>query len=87
MVLHIFALLACAVIIYLACEFFVNAVEWLGVRLNMGTLAIGTILAAIGTALPESIVTLVAVTMRHGVSSKDIGVGAAMGGPLAADFL
>ncbi len=83
MVLHIFALLACAVIIYLACEFFVNAVEWLGVRLNMGTLAIGTILAAIGTALPESIVTLVAVTMRHGVSSKDIGVGAAMGGPLA----
>jgi len=83
MVLHVFALLACAVIIYLACEFFVNAVEWLGVRLNMGTLAIGTILAAIGTALPESIVTLVAVTMRHGVSSKDIGVGAAMGGPLA----
>ena len=83
MVPHIFALLACAVIIYLACEFFVNAVEWLGVRLNMGTLAIGTILAAIGTALPESIVTLVAVTMRHGVSSKDIGVGAAMGGPLA----
>ncbi len=83
MVLHIFALLACAITIYLACEFFVNAVEWLGVRLNMGTLAIGTILAAIGTALPESIVTLVAVTMRHGISSKDIGVGAAMGGPLA----
>ena len=83
MVLHIFALLACAIIIYLACEFFVNAVEWLGVRLNMGTLAIGTILAAIGTALPESIVTLVAVTMRHGISAKDIGVGAAMGGPLA----
>ena len=83
MVLHIFALLACAITLYLACEFFVNAVEWLGVRLNMGTLAIGTILAAIGTALPESIVTLVAVTMRHGISSKDIGVGAAMGGPLA----
>jgi len=81
--LHLFALLSCAIVIYLACEFFVNAIEWLGVRLNMGTLAIGTVLAAIGTALPESIVTLVAVTMRHGNSSKDIGVGAAMGGPLA----
>lgn len=83
MALHIFALLACAIIIYLSCEMFVNAVEWLGVRFNMGTLAIGTVLAAIGTALPESIVTLVAVTIRHGKSSKDIGVGAAMGGPLA----
>lgn len=49
----------------------------------MGTLAIGTVLAAIGTALPESVVTLVAVTMGHSTSSKEIGVGAAMGGPLA----
>lgn len=80
--IHIALLLGCAVAIYLACEWFVNAVEWLGVRLKMGTLAIGTILAAIGTALPESVVTLVAVTMRHTSSSKDIGVGAAMGGPL-----
>lgn len=75
-------LLGCAAAIYLACEWFVNAVEWLGVRLKMGTLAIGTILAAIGTALPESVVTLVAVTMGDSKASKDIGVGAAMGGPL-----
>lgn len=81
-IMHIALLIGCAVAIYLACEWFVNAVEWLGVRLKMGTLAIGTILAAIGTALPESVVTLVAVTMRHSASSKDIGVGAAMGGPL-----
>lgn len=79
---HIALLIGCAATIYLACEWFVNAVEWLGVRLNMGTLAIGTVLAAIGTALPESVVTLVAVTMGHSPLSKDIGVGAAMGGPL-----
>lgn len=83
MLLHVVALLACAVAIYLACEWFVNAVEWLGVRLEMGTLAIGTLLAAIGTALPESVVTLVAVTMSNSAGAKDIGVGAAMGGPLA----
>lgn len=81
-VVHVALLIGCAVTIYLACEWFVNAVEWLGVRLNMGTLAIGTVLAAIGTALPESVVTLVAVTMGHSPLSKDIGVGAAMGGPL-----
>lgn len=80
--MHVALLLGCAAAIYLACEWFVNAVEWLGVRLNMGTIAIGTVLAAIGTALPESVVTLVAVTFRHTKMSKDIGVGAAMGGPL-----
>ncbi|MDO8645147.1 MAG: sodium:calcium antiporter [Candidatus Planktophila sp.] len=83
MLLHVLALLACALAIYFACELFVNAVEWLGVRLKMGTIAIGTVLAAIGTALPESVVTLVAVTMGNSPESKDIGVGAAMGGPLA----
>ncbi len=81
--IHALLLLGCAVVIYLSCEWFVNAVEWLGIRMRMGTLAIGTILAAAGTALPESVVTLVAVTMRHSSAAKDIGVGAAMGGPLA----
>ena len=81
-VVHVALLIGCAVAIYLACEWFVNAVEWLGVRLNIGTLAIGTVLAAIGTALPESVVTLVAVTMGNTPTSKEIGVGAAMGGPL-----
>src|SRR3954451_21978478 len=76
-------LLACAVAIYLSCEWFVNAVEWLGERLNVGKMAVGTILAAFGTALPESVVTLVAVTTGATPEAKDIGVGAAMGGPLA----
>ncbi|MGW8473424.1 sodium:calcium antiporter [Streptomyces sp. NPDC055898] len=69
--------------IYLACEWFVNAVEWLGERLNVGKMAVGTILAAFGTALPESVVTLVAVTTGATEEARNIGVGAAMGGPLA----
>ncbi|WP_344109484.1 sodium:calcium antiporter [Kribbella alba] len=76
-------LIVCAVVIYLACEWFVNAVEWLGLRLKVGKTAVGTILAAFGTALPESVVTLVAVTTGATAEAKDIGVGAAMGGPLA----
>jgi Ca2+/Na+ antiporter len=55
LVVHIALLIACAVAIYLSCEWFVNAVEWLGQRLNIGTMAVGTILAAFGTALPESV--------------------------------
>jgi cation:H+ antiporter len=81
-VVHVLLLLGCAVVIYLACEWFINAVEWLGLQLNVGTMAVGTILAAVGTALPESVVTLVAVTFGGGPHGADIGVGAALGGPL-----
>jgi cation:H+ antiporter len=76
-------LIVSAVLIYVACTWFVNAVEWLGRRLRVGPLAVGTILAAFGTALPESVVTFVAVVFGAGAAQKDIGVGAAMGGPLA----
>jgi cation:H+ antiporter len=79
---HVILLLGCAVVIYLACEWFVNAVEWLGVRLKFGPIAVGTILAAAGTALPESVVTLVAVLFGSKDHGNDIGIGAAMGGPL-----
>jgi cation:H+ antiporter len=70
------------VAIYLACEWFVNAVEWLGLRLKVGPLAVGTILAALGTALPESAVTLVAALGRT-AEEDGLAIGAAMGGPLA----
>lgn len=75
-------LLGSAGVIYIACEYFVNGVEWVGRKLALGQKATGTILAAFGTALPESVVTLVAVAFATRSADKDIGVGAAMGGPL-----
>jgi cation:H+ antiporter len=81
-VLHIALLLVCAVVIYVACEWFVNAVEWLGVRLRIGPVAVGTVLAAAGTALPESVVTFVAVLFGSPEHGDDVGIGAALGGPL-----
>jgi cation:H+ antiporter len=74
--------LGSAAAIYFACEFFVNGVEWLGRKLGVGETATGTILAAFGTALPESAVTFVAVVFGRGSAQKDIGVGAALGGPM-----
>jgi cation:H+ antiporter len=79
---HFLLLVVGAAAIYLACESFVNAVEWLGLRLKVGPLAVGTVLAAIGTALPESVVTFVAVVFGTTAEDRDTGVGAAMGGPL-----
>ncbi|SDA32401.1 sodium:calcium antiporter [Sphingomonas sp. NFR15] len=76
-------LLGSAVVIYLSCEYFVNGVEWVGHKLAVGEKATGTVLAAFGTALPESVVTLVAVAFGGTAAAKDLGVGAALGGPLA----
>ena len=83
MILTLALLLGSAVVIYLACEYFVNGVEWVGERFGVSQTAVGTVLAAFGTALPESVVTLVAVVFGKTAAQRDIGVGAALGGPLA----
>ena len=82
MALSITLFLVCAALIYLACEYFVNGVEWVGRRMNLGETTTGTVLAAFGTALPESAVTFVAVVFGRDAAQKNIGVGAAVGGPL-----
>lgn len=82
MALTVVLFLLCAVAIYLSCEYFVNGVEWVGRRLGIGATATGTVLAAFGTALPESAVTFVAVVFGRNTAQKEIGVGAAVGGPL-----
>jgi cation:H+ antiporter len=87
MVLTFVLFFVSAIFIYLACEYFVNGVEWVGQRLSIGETATGTILAAFGTALPESVVTFVAVVFGTNQSQKDIGIGAALGGPLALSTL
>ncbi len=82
MLLTILLFLGSAALIYFACEYFTNSVEWCGKHMNLGATAVGSVLAAFGTALPESAVTFTAVVFGHSAQQKDIGVGAAMGGPL-----
>jgi cation:H+ antiporter len=82
MALTIFLLLASAAVIYLSCEYFVNGIEWVGQQFGISKNATGTVLAAFGTALPESVVTFIAVVFGQDAAQKEIGVGAAIGGPL-----
>lgn len=82
MLLTIIILLFSAGLIYVSCELFVNGIEWVGKIFNISQNAVGTILAAFGTALPESVVTFIAVVFGKNTDQKDIGVGAALGGPL-----
>ena len=74
------------VVILFGAAFFTNAVEILGGRLGMQQGAVGSLLAAVGTALPESMIAIVAIlepVITGGASgeSADIGVGAILGAP------
>lgn len=77
-------MLAMLVVILVAAEVFVNALEHLGERLKISEGVTGSIFAAVGTALPETMVPLLAVfagTTNQAVN-EEIGVGAILGAPL-----
>lgn len=78
----IIIMILAAILIYFSCEFFVNGIEWVGKAFGISQSAVGSVLAAFGTALPESIVTFMAVVFGTNSNQKDIGIGAALGGPL-----
>src|SRR6056297_3383320 len=72
-------------LLLLGAEIFTNGVEWLGHRLGVSESATGSILAAVGTALPETMIPVIAIV--NGVISGDmaaadtVGVGAILGAP------
>jgi cation:H+ antiporter len=67
--------------ILLSCYIFVNAVESLGRACNLHQGIIGSILAAVGTALPETIIPIIAILFSGGKSAHDVGIGAIAGAP------
>lgn len=69
------------IIILLGAELFTNSVEWLGAKLGLSEGAVGSILAAVGTALPESIIPVVAILFSPDVNTTHIGIGAILGAP------
>ncbi|HKH12192.1 MAG TPA: hypothetical protein VKA73_13715 [Rubrobacter sp.] len=79
LVLSLAAILGAAVL-------FTNAVELLGDRLGLGHGAVGSVLAAVGTALPETMIPVVAIlgaviVGSGGAAAGEIGIGAILGAP------
>jgi len=60
---------------------FTNGVEWIGKNLGLGEGAVGSVLAAIGTATPESMVPIIAILFGASHHSTEVGVGAILGAP------
>jgi cation:H+ antiporter len=59
---------------------FTNAIEWIGHRLELGEGAVGSILAAVGTATPETLIAIVALIGAQ-QGSEDVAIGAIVGAP------
>ena len=68
-------------IILLAAELFTNGVEWIGYRLHLGQGVVGSILAAVGTAMPETLIPVVAIIFSGEAAANEVGIGAILGAP------
>jgi cation:H+ antiporter len=82
-----FELAVSLVVILFGAQLFTNGVEWIGERFGLSEGAVGSVLAAIGTALPETVLPLIAILSGGVASGKDIGVGAILGAPFMLSTL
>lgn len=84
--IHFTIALISLIAIVLSCVLFTNAIEYLGNKLKLGNNATGSILAVLGTGLPETIIPLVAIfevcfSDLKIQTAQDIALGAVLGSP------
>jgi cation:H+ antiporter len=79
--LDIVLIVAAFVLILIGAEVFTDGVEWLGIKLDLSQGATGSILAAIGTATPETLIPVIAILFTNTPDADEIGVGAILGAP------
>ena len=90
--MDILLLAAALALILLGAELFTNGIEWFGHRLNLAEGAVGSVLAAVATAMPETLIPVIAIVgpALFGVGSSnsaEIGVGAILGAPFMLSTL
>lgn len=68
-------------IILLGAELFTNSVEWLGHKWRLAEGAVGSLLAAVGTALPETMIPIISILAEKDPAAAEIGIGAILGAP------
>jgi len=80
-------LLVAFVVILAGAELFTNGIEWFGKKLELAEGAVGSVLAAVGTALPETMIPIIAILFAGGAGSHEVGVGAILGAPFMLSTL
>jgi cation:H+ antiporter len=69
------------VLLVLASDAFTNAVEWVGALYSMARGTVGSVVAAIGSSLPETAIAFVALVVLRDPASQAVGIGAVLGAP------
>lgn len=80
-------LLAALVLVVIASDAFTNAVEWVGAIFGLTRSAVGAVVAAIGSSLPETMVAVVALLYLRDAQSQAVGIGAVLGAPFMLSTL
>lgn len=75
------ALLLCLPLMVGACALFTNGLEWVGKKKAWSHGVVGSVLASLGTTLPETAIPLIAILVIGTHQAKDIGTGAILGAP------
>jgi cation:H+ antiporter len=75
------------IIVLFAAVIFVNAVEYIGYKLNLGHSFVGAIIAPLFTSIPELTVFLVAVFAVGQTAGQEVGIGTLFGQPFMASSL
>jgi cation:H+ antiporter len=73
-------------VILIGAELFTNGIEWFGRKLEVAEGAVGSVLAAVGTALPETMIPIIAILFAGG-GSTEVGIGAILGAPFMLSTL
>ncbi|MGH2476904.1 MAG: sodium:calcium antiporter, partial [Candidatus Limnocylindrales bacterium] len=79
--IDVLILLGSLLVILFGAELFTNGIEWFGRKLGLAEGAVGSVLAAVGTALPETLIPIIAIVFTAGAASDEVGVGAILGAP------
>lgn len=75
-------------VILAGAELFTNGIEWFGRKLELAEGAVGSVLAAVGTALPETMIPIIAIGFGGGGhATNDVGIGAVLGAPFMLSTL
>jgi len=84
LILYSLLLLVALAVILSGAELFTNSLEHLGSRFKLSEGVVGSIFAAIATALPETVVPIIAVFFggADNHAGESVGVGAILGSPL-----
>lgn len=80
-------------VILVAAELFTNGIEWFGHKLHLAEGAVGSVLAAVATAMPETLIPIIAILgpvivgQTASDASQAVGVGAILGAPFMLSTL